>query len=67
MYRDIPTFREYVLVHQDKIRIEHHRADGKGGWLLTEMQELQATLTFQSVGVAIPVARVYERVDWLIG
>jgi Uma2 family endonuclease len=67
LYRDIPTFGEYVLIHRDKIRIEHHRADGKGGWLLTETQDVGATLTFQSIGVAMPVARIYERVDWLIG
>lgn len=67
LYRDIPSFREYVLIHQDKIHIEHHLADGKGGWLLTETKEINAELTFATIGLSVPVARIYERVDWLIG
>lgn len=67
LYRDILTFREYVLIHQDKVHIEHHLADGKGGWLLTETKEIGAALPFESIGLSIPLARIYERVDWLIG
>lgn len=67
LYRDIPTFAEYVLIHQDKIHIEHHLRDDRGRWLLTEYKESQAELPFESVGLSIPLARVYERVDWLIG
>jgi len=67
LYRDIPTFAEYVLIHQDKIHIEHHLRDDRGRWLLTEYKESQTELPFESVGLSIPLARVYERVDWLIG
>ncbi len=67
LYRDIPAFREYVLIHQDKVHIEHHLADGKGGWLLTETKTLEAKLLLATIGLSIPLARIYERVDWLIG
>lgn len=67
LYRDIPSFQEYVLIHQDKIHIEHHLADGKGGWLLTETKDLDTELLFASIGISIPLSRIYERVDWLIG
>ncbi len=65
--RDIPTFGEYVLIHQDKVHIEHHVRDDEGRWLLTERKDMQASLPFASISIAIALPRVYERVDWLIG
>lgn len=67
LYRDIPSFGEYVLVHQDKVHVEHHVRDDEGRWLLTERKDMQAALTFESLAISIPLQRVYERVDWLIG
>lgn len=67
LYRDIPSFGEYVLIHQDKVHIEHHLRDEQRRWLLTEYKELEAELLFASLGISIPLARIYERVDWLIG
>lgn len=67
LYRDIPSFGEYVLVHQDKVHIEHHRRDDQRRWLLTEYKDVEASLLFESIGISIPLQRIYERVDWLIG
>ena len=67
LYRDILTFGEYVLIHQDKVHIEHHLRDEKRRWLLTEYKEIGDTLNFVSIGITIPMRRIYERVDWLIG
>lgn len=67
LYRDIPSFGEYVLVHQDKVLIEHHRRDEQRRWLLTEYKDVEANLLFESIGISIPLQRIYERVDWLIG
>ncbi len=67
LYRDISSFQEYVLIHQDKVHIEHHRRDEQRRWLLTEYKDVDASLLFESVGISIPLQRIYERVDWLIG
>ena len=67
LYRDIPSFAEYALVHQDKVHVEHHLRDEQRRWLLTEYKDLAGSLLFESVGVSIPLQRIYERVDWLIG
>ncbi len=67
LYRDIPSFGEYVLIHQNKVHVEHHLRDDEGRWLLTERKDLQAVLTFASLAIAIPLQRIYERVDWVIG
>ena len=67
LYRDIPSFQEYVLVHQDKVHIEHHRRDEQRRWLLTEFKDVETNLLFETIGISIPLQRIYERVDWLIG
>ena len=67
LYRDIPSFVEYILIHQDKVHIEHHLRDEQRRWLLTEHKDLEASLLFESVNSSIPLQRIYERVDWLIG
>jgi Uma2 family endonuclease len=35
-YRTIPTFREYLLIHQDRQHVEHYSKQDDGSWLLRE-------------------------------
>ena len=63
-YRAIPTLQEYVLIHQNKPHIEHHDKQDRG-WLLTDLESLEDTLTLQAIDVEIPLHRIYARVDWL--
>lgn len=66
LYRDIDSFREYLLIHQDKVHIEHYHKDDAGRWVLIDIKDIEATLTIQAIDFSIPVRRIYERVDWLI-
>lgn len=67
LYRDIETFCEYLLIHQDKVHIEHYVKDEVGRWILTEIKDIDATLKLQTVDFALPLRQIYQRVDWLIG
>lgn len=60
-YRRLPSLREYVLVAQDRVRVEH-RVRHDLGWLLTELDDLDATLDLPAVGCAIPLREIYDRV-----
>ena len=66
LYRDIGSFREYVLVHQDKVHIEHYHKDNADRWVLTEIKDIEATLKFYAIDFELSVGRIYERVDWLL-
>lgn len=66
-YRSIPSLRDYVIVHQDKVVIEHHHKVGINRWLLTEYTSLEDTLLLESIGAALPTSRVYARVSELGG
>jgi Uma2 family endonuclease len=41
-YRTIPTLREYILVAQDKIEVEHHARQVDGSWVFRELRAGQS-------------------------
>jgi Uma2 family endonuclease len=61
-YRRITTLREYVLVSQNKIRVEIFRREGKQ-WILSELNTPDAILHLPSIDCHITLAEIYERVN----
>lgn len=57
-YRRLGSLREYVLVAQDRIRIEHYRRDGDR-WIFSEAGD---TLDLPAIDCHIDVAAIYEKV-----
>ncbi|MDQ3703787.1 MAG: Uma2 family endonuclease [Chloroflexota bacterium] len=65
-YRRLETLRDYVLVAQDKVRVEHFvRLDGTSGqWVLTEISESDGTLHLASIGCNLSLRDIYDRVEF---
>lgn len=64
LYRAIETLQDYVLVDQSRVHVEYFHKLEDGRWLLTEFNNLEGVLMLESVGVEIPLSRVYQRVEW---
>ena len=62
-YRHIDTLREYVLVSQDRPRIEHFLRHDQV-WEFSAVDGLDATVSFPSVDVSIPLRDIYDRVEF---
>jgi Uma2 family endonuclease len=62
-YRRLETLREYVLVAQDKIRVEHFRREGEE-WILSEVSGPDATLHLGSIDCDIALSAIYEKVEF---
>jgi Uma2 family endonuclease len=62
-YRRLDSLREYVLVAQDTIRVEHYRRDGQQ-WILSEISDPDATLDLASIDCRAGLAAIYEKVDF---
>ncbi|MCK6526495.1 Uma2 family endonuclease [Myxococcota bacterium] len=61
-YRRIPELRDYVLVAQDRRRVEHfHRIDAER-WEFREY-EGSGIVPLTAVGASLPLDDVYDRVD----
>ncbi|MFZ1642406.1 MAG: Uma2 family endonuclease [Candidatus Contendobacter sp.] len=64
-YRRLPSLMEYVLIAQNKVRVEHYiRQDNK--WVLTEMNSLDETLYLASIQCEIALRDIYAKVDLAI-
>ncbi len=56
----IETLQDYVLVSQDKPRIEHRHRQPDGTWAATEVSGLDGVLVLSSIDCRIPLAEVYS-------
>ncbi len=66
-YRQIPSFREYLIVAQDRVYIEHHvRSDpsGQPTWTMREFTSPEDVIIFESVGVQLPCSAIYAEVGF---
>jgi Uma2 family endonuclease len=62
-YQQIATLKEYILISQDKIRVEHYRRQ-EADWLQTEFQGLEEVLPLLSVGCELRLQDIYRRVKF---
>lgn len=63
-FRSIPSLKEYVLVAQDHVHIEHFLRQPSGQWLLTEYGDLNSRVQFPSLDVSIAVTEIYAKVEF---
>jgi Uma2 family endonuclease len=61
-YRKLDSFREYVLLAQDRCHAEHHLRQADARWLLSETERTEDVLSLDSIGCRLPLADVYEKV-----
>jgi Uma2 family endonuclease len=60
LYRRIPSFREYLLIHQDRRNVEYYsKQESAGGWLLSEYSGKEALLEIARLKVSIGLEELY--------
>ena len=60
-YQQLASLREYVLVAQDSVRVEHYRRQG-AQWRLSSYRTLEEVLPLTSIGCEVPLRDIYARV-----
>ena len=60
-YQQLASLKEYVLVSQDKVWVEHHRRHG-AQWILSHYRSLEEELLLPSIGCEVPLHDIYARV-----
>ena len=62
-YLKIPSLRDYLVVAQDKVWVEHDfRADG-GAWQRREYGRRDDVIQLESLKIEFPVAEIYRRLN----
>ena len=62
-YRQLASLTDYLLISQDKVRIEHYVRHGKF-WMLSEESDLANSITIESIECSLPLKDVYTRVQF---
>ncbi len=62
-YQQIASLKEYILVSQDKVKVQHHRLQDTQ-WELEEFYALQNSLTLSSIGCSLSLRDIYTRVTF---
>lgn len=63
-YQTLESLREYVLVAQDRPRVEHYLRQDGHVWLYTDVSGLDSSVSFASIGCEIPLAEIYDKVTF---
>jgi Uma2 family endonuclease len=64
LYREIPSFVEYVLVAQTDPRVEAFVRHEDGGWSFRPFVGVEDTAKFPSINVEIPLREIYDGVTF---
>lgn len=65
LYRHIPTFREYVLVSQDKASISrYYHNDETNIWEFADATGLDSSITLKSIDCTLSLGDVYQHVTF---
>lgn len=63
-YRRLESLQEYLLVAQDKVRLEHYVRQG-AQWVLSEISALHDTLHLASIGCDVELQALYDKVQFV--
>jgi Uma2 family endonuclease len=63
-YRQVESLKAYVLVSQESPHAEIFERQPDGSWLLREARGLDATLAIPAIDVELPLAEIYDRVEF---
>jgi len=59
-FRRLASLREYLLVSQAEVRVEHFAWQDDGTWRLAETSDPEASLELRSIGCRLAIRDVYE-------
>lgn len=61
-YGRIASVTDYLLVSQDRVRVDHCRREGEGVWRVTIVTDPRARIALEAIGCELPLAEIYDRV-----
>jgi Uma2 family endonuclease len=60
-YRRIESLAEYLLISQDKYRVEHYVRQADNQWLMSEASKLEERIELPSIKCSLLLSDVYEK------
>ena len=67
LYRTLDSLKDFLLIDQHRIYVEYFHKSKDSRWMLVDIKSVEKAVTIESVGIEIPIARIYHKVDWFAG
>jgi Uma2 family endonuclease len=64
LYRRLPSLRQYLLVAQDRCAVDVFTRQPGDRWLLEAYTDPRDEIPLDSIGCALPVGEIYDKVDF---
>jgi len=64
-YRTLRSFKEYLLISQERHHIEHFVRQPNNRWLLSETNRLEETVRLASVNCELALSEIYDKINSL--
>lgn len=63
-YRTIPSFREYILIDQYAVNVEHYAKTNEQEWIFREYKNLTDRVVLSTLPVAFNLTDLYENIQF---
>jgi Uma2 family endonuclease len=63
LYQSIESFRQYLLISSNRVRVDLYTRQSGGRWLLTSAGSLGDTIALDSIACQLSLAELYEKID----
>lgn len=67
LYRNIPSFQEYLLIYPDRTQIDSYYREDSGLWRISSGFKLEDTIHLYSINVDLNLSDVYNKIKGLKG
>ncbi|HQU82462.1 MAG TPA: Uma2 family endonuclease [Pyrinomonadaceae bacterium] len=62
-YFKLASLRDYVMIAQNRVRVEHYSRIGGGKWTFEVLESLDDKLILDSIDCKIPLKNIYSKVE----
>jgi Uma2 family endonuclease len=63
-YQSIESFREYLLIAQNKAYITHYVRQPDGAWLREDIEGLERSVTLPTLECVVPFDEIYDQIEF---
>ncbi len=63
-YRRLKSLKDYVVIAQDRMHVEHSAHQDDNSWVLRETADRSASIQLASIECSFTIAEAYERVEF---
>ncbi|MBS1513283.1 MAG: Uma2 family endonuclease [Bacteroidetes bacterium] len=64
LYKEIPTLKDYILVHSEKIFVQHNIRNADSSWLQYDYKSIDDVFSIASIDVTLHLQTIYESVSF---